>query len=659
MLVARVPNVEGDRRQLAAVMLTDMVGYSSLAQRDERLALELVREQEEIVRAIVAPHGGSVVKSTGDGQLVIFDSALDAVRCAIEVQEFMMRRNGERVEDRITLRIGVHLGDVVHRGGDVFGDAVNIVARIEPLADHGGVGLTQQVFDQVHNKLEVALEPVATPKLKNIDDPIQLYRVVLSSSGHSVPGDTPQPTSDTMRRIVVLPFTNISPDPRDEYFADGMTEELIERLAHVSGLSVIARTTAMHYKNSQETALEIGRALRSGLVLECSVRKAGTRIRITAQLVDTGSEEHLWASHYDRELDDIFAIQDDIASQIVTAISAQLAPRRGPALEMNSPQRDTTDIAAYTDFLHGRKILREKQSEATIRHALAFFERAVARDPEFARARVGIAEVCEWLSAEGSEPFDSAYARSRDELERALATDPTLAEAHSVLAGLMLGSDEIQGSKREALLAIRLNPNLADPYRWLAQVECGDGNVNESTRLLEQAYAIDPLDVNVIAFLGRCYFYSGRIADALEHWDRCEPLIPFRINAQRAEFYLSRHDDAALERCLDVMRRTRPGNIWILLFEGIQGAARGDEGTARRSIDALDALAAEGHMTGLYSGFVHYALGEIDDFFASMYAALEMHQLPLLELMYSPLYDDVRGDPRFADLMLRQREQSS
>ncbi|MGA3354135.1 MAG: adenylate/guanylate cyclase domain-containing protein [Acidimicrobiales bacterium] len=224
--------MHGDRRQLAAVMLTDMVGYSFLTQRDEKLALDLAHEQDQIIRTIAATFGGHTVKSLGDGALVEFASALDAVRCALQIQEAVGQRNSAAGGEHITLRIGIHLGDVVHWGEDVFGDAVNIVARIEPHADHGGVCVSQQVYDQVHNKLEASFESIGSPKLKNIETAIQLYKII-PTSAHAPPelGTVGPPPDESLRRIVVLPFANISPDPNDDYFADGMTEELIEKLA--------------------------------------------------------------------------------------------------------------------------------------------------------------------------------------------------------------------------------------------------------------------------------------------------------------------------------------------------------------------------------------------------------------------------------------------
>ncbi|MGA8206504.1 MAG: tetratricopeptide repeat protein [Candidatus Dormiibacterota bacterium] len=457
----------------------------------------------------------------------------------------------------------------------------------------------------------------------------------------------------------MLPFANISPDPNDEYFADGMTEELIERLAHVKGLRVIARTTAMHYKGSQETALEIGRALRVGMVLECSVRKAANRIRITAQLIETSSEEHLWSERYDRALDDIFAIQDDISDKITAAISTHLTGLGGPVTIANiHAEVDTIDIVAYTDFLQGQRLLHVKSSEESIRQALALFERALARDADFARARVGIASCYLWLAGEASLPLVDSDRRAREELMAALAQNDGLAEAHSTLAGMMLGEDDLAGAAREARRAIELSPSFSDPYRWLAQLEAGAGNLEEALRLLEAAYRLDPLDVNIIAFLGRCYFYTGRETEALEFWDRFQSLVPFRINAHRTEYYLSRDDYKKAEGSLHEMERLRPESAWVLMYRGFLSARRGDYKVARQCIETLEELERGGALTCFFVGFIYFALDEMTSFWTCMERALKLHSLPLMELMWSPLFEKARGDKRYLSLLQRQGTQS-
>ena len=637
-------------------MFTDMVGFTKLGQRDEEGALRLRKEHQALVRPLLAAHGGREVKTMGDGFLVEFPSAVESVRCAVEIQEAVARRNAlVSTTERILLRIGIHVGDVVEEEGDIVGDAVNVASRIEPLAQPGGIYASGAVFEQVRNKAAIPLERVGSRVLKNVEVPVDIYRVVLPDdlARSSVPVVETAPDL----RLAVLPFANHSQDASDEYFADGLTDELISRSSQIPSLRVIARTSVQQYKGSAKSIRDVGQELGVGVALEGSIRKAGNRVRISVQLVDTRSEEHLWSSRYDRPLDDIFAIQDDIAGQIATSISVHISGGRGPAgLSRVQRSPDTQDMEAYADFLHGQKLLGERGSEETIQQALRFYEAAIRRDPEFARARVGIAECLLWLGNEGAIPNLDAVRRAREELAKALVQNEALAEAHSALAGLYLLDDDFQGVEREARRAMDLNPSLADPYRWLAQLAAGDGKIDETVRLLEAAHRLNPVDINVLAFLGRAYFYAGREADALAHWERTKSLVRFRTSSHLTEYHLGRGDYARAEETLREMERMRPDNVWTEAFRGFLAARQGDTQGARRSLDRLERREQKGETAGFHAGYVYFALGDMDAFLASMKRAFEHHNLPLLELLYSPLFASARSDPRLLDLLRRQSE---
>jgi adenylate cyclase len=637
-------------------MFTDLVGFTKLAQRDEEEALRLRKEHQSLVRPLFAAHGGREVKTMGDGFLVEFSSAVESVRCAVAIQEAMAQRNAlPSSKEPVVLRVGIHVGDVVEEGDDILGDAVNVASRVEPLAEPGGICLTGSVFDQVRNKLPLGLEKVGSRELKNVEFPVDIYRVVLSGdSAKNRPRDF---DAGSNLRLAVLPFASMSPDANDDYFADGLTDELITQTSRIPSLRVVARTSVLRYKGSSRSLREVGQDLGVRLALEGSVRKAGNRVRITVQLVDTRSEEHLWSSRYDRPLDDIFAIQDDIAGQIASSVSLHISGgHRRPESPFVRGVPDTQDMEAYTEFLHGRKLLNEKGSETTIRQALTFFEASVRRDPRFARARVGIAECTLWLGGEGAMPYLESTQRGREELAKALELNDGLAEAHSVLGGLLLGVDDIRGAEKEARRAMELNPSLADPHRWLAQIAAGEGRINETVRSLEAAQRLDPLDVNVVAFLGRAYEYAGRETDALAHWERTKPLIPFRTNAHLTEYYLGLHDYVKAEETFREMERLRPDSAWTEMYRGFLAARRGNAEDARRAIERLERRSQSGELTVFFAGFVHFALGEMDSFVAAMERAFQLHALPLMELMYSPLYASARSDLRVLDLLRRQFE---
>ncbi len=642
-------------RRLAAIMFTDLVGFTRLGQQDEEAALRLRREHQSLLRPIFTSFGGREVKSLGDGFLVEFASAVESVRCAVEIQRAIAERNASAgAADPLLLRVGIHVGDVVEEDGDVVGDAVNVASRIEPLADAGGICLSSAVYQQVRNKLPIVIERLGLRNLKNVQDPVEIYRVAVGGApprGASAPPASPAPL-----RLAVLPLANLSAEADDAYFADGLTDELISRAAQVPQLRVVARTSVQRYKGSPKSIREVGAELDVGAALEGSVRKSGNRVRISVQLVDVRSEAPIWGMRYDRPFDDIFAIQDDIAGHIAGSLVAHLTGGAPEAPASVAPAAGgTSDLEAYSMFLHARQLFGEKGSTEAVRTALTLFEAAVARDPRFARARVGLAETLLWLATEGSTPFREAEERARQELHRALELNDAIAEAHSTLAALYLGTDRFAECEREARRAMQLNPSLADPYRWLAQLAAGDGDILEAIRLLELARQLNPEDINVLSFLGRALAYAGREADALVFWAETESRIRFRTNSHLTEYYLGKGDLAKAEASVRIMEQVRPSSPWTFLGRGLLSIRRGDPETARRLIAQLEARQKQGEMVVFFIGFLRYGLGDTDGFLADMEESLRHGVLPLLELLYSPLYAAARTDPRLQDILRRQR----
>src|SRR5229473_7441739 len=343
-------------------MFTDLVGYTALSQKDEPLSLILLEEQRKLVRPVLTRYDGREVKTMGDAFLIEFPSALEAVKCAYEIQKTTREFNISNPEERrINLRIGIHLGDIVESQGDISGDAVNVASRIGPFAENGGISLSRQVYDQVQNKFELSLTSLGAKTLKNVATPIELYKVTLPWTEERVIS----PAQPDKKRIAVLPFANISPSPSDEYFSDGMTEELIATLSRIKNLGVIARTSIIRYKGLTKPVVEIGRELNVGTVLEGSVRVSGKKLRITAQLIDAGTEEHLWSETYDRNLEDAFSIQSEIAKRIARALKVRVLQSETLHLE-----RKATGIPeAYSLYLKGRHSLN-KRTENELKNAV-------------------------------------------------------------------------------------------------------------------------------------------------------------------------------------------------------------------------------------------------------------------------------------------------
>src|SRR5881296_4185843 len=435
-------------------MFTDIVDYTIMSQKNETLALTLLEEHRQILRPAFARRGGREVKTIGDGFLVEFPSALEAVRCGLEIQQLMYRRNqGVTSEKKILLRVAVHLGDVEHRDGDVYGDAVNIASRIQRLADPGGVCITQQVFDHVRNNEGFRTIPLGQSQLKNVQIPTVVYRVLPPTEG------TKLTKSDVLepRRVAALPLAILSSDHQDEYFADGLTEEIINTLSSIPGLNVIARTSVMKYKQANKSVSEIGRELKVGTILEGSVRKAGGRLRITIQLIDVGSEAPIWAQKYDRELEDVFKIQTDIAVRVAEALKVQLLRENRKLIEQKAPE----DIAAYVLYLRGRYYWNKRTKE-DLEKAISYFDEAIQKDPNYALAHAGMADCYTLMGRHLYLPAKEAFSKARDFANRALELNNDLAEAHTSLAAVLFIYDwEWDAAEDQFKRAIQLNPNYA------------------------------------------------------------------------------------------------------------------------------------------------------------------------------------------------------
>jgi adenylate cyclase len=341
-------------------MFADIVRYSTITSRDERKALRLLADVRNLLESVFPNYEGRLVKTIGDGFLVEFGSAVEAVNCAVEAQRKMDNFNSTREpSEEASIRIGIHVGDVVHSEGDVLGDAVNVASRVEPLAEPGGICVTRQVVDQVEGKVEYNLVSMGVRQLRNIPNPVEIYEV---SKGQSSSSQT-RATVLNPHRVAILPFSNLSPDPNDKYFADGMTEELISTLSKIKDLSVISRTSAMRYRDTALSREQVARELKVGTILEGSVRKAGNKVRIAAQMVDVDSDRYIWSQSYDRDLTDVLGLQGEIASQVAEGLRVQLLTKEKQGLEWKAKE----DPEAYTLYLKGRYYWNERTEEGTRR----------------------------------------------------------------------------------------------------------------------------------------------------------------------------------------------------------------------------------------------------------------------------------------------------
>ena len=632
-------------RRLAAIMFTDTVGFTALSQRNETLSLELLDEQRAMLRPIFQRHGGKEVKTLGDGFLVEFTNALEAVRCAYEIQRMSREANYSRPSERqILLRVGVHLGDVVETGGDISGDAVNIASRVEPLADAGGVCITRQVYDQVQNKFELPLMSLGARPLKNVNTPLEVFKIVMPWTE----GGGARLSEVDRNRIAILPLANFSPAAGDEYFADGMTDEIISTVSGISGLSVISRTSAMRYKQTSKSMTEIGRELRAGKLLEGSVRKYGNRVRITVQLIDSERDAHLWAQSYDGSLDDVFETQSDIARKIAEALKLP-SPRAGAGPE--SPEVHALCLRARTLY---NKATRESNEQATL-----LFEDALKIDPDSARATAGLAicyaDAAGWGSIDLKEGYDKARALAR----RALELDETLPEAHVAL-GNMLMLDDYPGAEVELKKALSLNPSLADAHEWYASILRGLGRMEESLEEAKKAYELDPLPPGRAFFLCTEYFFMGRNDEALAVATRVIQTEPGYSAAYFGRAILNALKGAKEESYRDL--RTYQRMVNEIRGKSMQArieAHLGNKEEASRLIDETLALVAKSSSprARIDAGQLTYTLALIGDrerFFPMMEFFID-HKLESPGELRDPSYQNMADDPRFADLRKKLR----
>src|SRR5438132_2731975 len=495
-------------RRLTAILAADVVGYSRLIGANETGTLAALKTlQTDFIDGKIAEHQGRIVKLTGDGMLVEFPSVVNAVACAADVQRGMRDRNaGMSQERRIEFRMGVNLGDVIVEGEDIFGDGVNVAGRLESIAPVGGITVSQSVRDHVGNRLGLTFEDMGERRLKNIERPIRVYSISLDAPPSGETSAIASTHSEEKPSIAVLPFINMSGDPEQEYFSDGITEDIITDLSKVSGLFVIARNTAFTLKGKSVEAQRVAKHLGLKFILEGSVRKVGSRVRVTGQLIDGKKGGHMWADRYDRDLTDIFAIQDEITHAIVEQLKVKLLPQEKKSIG----QTPTDNVEAYTYYLRGRQFM-QRHSKSNYQLARRMFTKAVELDPRYARAYAGIADCDSFLRLHYhvGVPVQQIFEMT----EKALALDDQLAEAHAS-RGLALSIEKrFEESTAEFEKAIMLDPNSFEAHYLYARGSFAQGKLERAAELFERAAAVSPEDYQSLVLLIQIYRSLGRDAE--------------------------------------------------------------------------------------------------------------------------------------------------
>ncbi|HZI54305.1 MAG TPA: adenylate/guanylate cyclase domain-containing protein, partial [Chitinophagaceae bacterium] len=504
-------------RQLAAIMFSDMFGYTALMQQNEQLANVKRRRLKEVLEASVSGYNGKILQYYGDGALSMFNSAIDGVNCAVEIQQTLQK------EPKVDLRIGIHTGDISIENETIYGDGVNLASRIESLAVPGSIFISEKVFDEIRNQENLTAREMGYFELKNVIKPVRIFAIdnegIIVPARNELKGKTKQPAN----RLAVLPFVNISTDPENEYFSDGITEELLNALTKVDGLQVTSRTSAFAFKGKNTDIREIGIQLHVDRILEGSVRKAGNRVRISAQLINAADGYHIWSENYDRDLTDIFVIQDEISGIIANRLRENLSISKQGEHLVKAP---TKNVEAYTLYLKGMHFYN-KLTPPDYYKGIDFFEQAIQLEPNYAQAYAMIAGSYAYLGVTGQAMPEKAFDIVKRYSEKALELDDSIAESHVAKATMHLMYDgDWQKGYDSLQTAIRLNPTATGAYQMLAMYHVFTENIPEAVKIMEQASQLDPISPQVNHFLSEMYLFADRYDDAARVADKLLEINP-------------------------------------------------------------------------------------------------------------------------------------
>lgn len=633
-----------DQRRLAAIVFTDMVGYSAFSQRDEALAMRLLDAHNSLVRRVVKRHGGREVKTIGDSFLLEFPSALEAVRFAIDAQDEFGRspREGQSGET-VSVRIGVHVGDVISRDGDLFGDAVNIASRIVEVAQSGEVCISGDVYDQVHNKVNIGMEKLPSRELRGIESGVDLYLLVPQAEVSAG-----APAVVLADRIAVLPFANISPDPKDSYFADGLTEELISQLSGVKGLRVIARTSVERFRGASKNARQIGAELKVSHLLEGSVRKAGNRIRITAHLVDTDSQEEVWSERYEKDLDDVFSIQSDIAARVAGSLKVRLVGTEKERIQ----SKETDSVAAFIAYLKGRTLLREG-TEKSVHLAREQFELAIKADDNYAKAYVGMADTMVLLGDLLFSPVPKVLGEANEYVNKALSLDPTLAEARVSLGTLLLFDYRFDEAEKELRKAVETNPSYPTGHQWYSICLQCFGRREQAVQQSLIAEELDPLSPSVALTAFYRLIHAGRFDEAerrmrkLAEIDRESPLAD---EALMVYHFVRKDWDAALVPLRKMIARD-PTDPYLDMDLACVFAATGKRDEALTLVEKLKKIPEDQRVRGGLLAFAYISLGDLDSALEWIAYGFSKKEFIVSWIRGDTAFEPLRRDKRYRELL--------
>ena len=545
-------------RKLTAIMSADVKGYSILMADDEVFTIKMLNEYRGIMSNCIGQYNGRVVDSPGDNVLAEFASAVDALQCAVEIQKRLKKENDRLVESkRLEFRIGVNIGDVIQDGNRIYGDGVNVASRIEGLSEPGGVCLSKSAYEQIKKKLDFGFEYMGEHPVKNISEPVSVYKVLIDSE-RSQPLVEEKLELPDKPSIAVLPFVNMSGDPGQEYFSDGLTEQIINGLCKVSNLFVIARNSSFVYKGKPVNAQQVAKELGVRYILEGSVQKAADRVRITAQLIDATTGYHLWSENYDRDLSDIFALQDEITLKIIDALSIKLTLGEQARLW----EGGTTSIQAFDKYMRAMDCFF-RTNEKDNKQTRQFLKEAINIDKGFTLlyTMLGFTHIVDLSFGWSKSPIES-FEHAEKNVEKALALNDSIDLTHSLLGWIYLFKRQHEEAIKAGERAIELNPNGAEAHALLAFILIFSDKIELAIKLLERAFRLNPIPrSNYYDFLAWAYFNIGQYEKAIEVCEKAISGNPdyMPVYLQLAASYSSLYRPEEARKAIEEVLRINPG----------------------------------------------------------------------------------------------------
>ena len=667
-------------RQLAAIMFTDIVGYTAMMQANEQKAVAVIQHYNSALEKLVGQFNGQVLNYYGDGSLCIFHSATDAAHCSLAVQKELKN------DPEVPLRIGLHIGEVFFEHEKALGDGVNVASRIQSLGQENMILVSSEFYDKIKNNSSFSTISLGQFNFKNVDKPLEVFaltneglfipqrskmegklkkksgkrRIIIAASllilfcvvgfliyktfftGRAESGSNDQ-------SIAVLPFVDMSPAKDQEYFSDGMSEELLNLLSKIQGLKVISRTSSFSFKGKNLDVRKIGENLGVANILEGSIRKSGNTIRITAQLIEVGNGTHLWSETYDRELQDVFAIQDEISKMIVDILKLKLTGKQANLLARGG---FTKNPEAYEDYLKGRYHWNLRTDE-DIKKAIGYFKDAIGRDSNYAAAYSGLADTYLTLYDYGLMSIDESTSKAKDAAQRALKINENLAEAHNSLAHINLHEWKWKSAEEGFRKAIALDQSYVLAHHWYALCLTAIGKTNEAVTQMEKARELDPLSTRINADLGMAYLSAGRYDEAIEQELKTLELNPKSAGARwiRGMAYQQKKMFEQAIKDYQSALELSPNNPNFLAALGHVYASSGNTSAAHNILDTLFVENKKEPVSPFFFALVYAGLNDKENALKWLEKAYEEKSGSVRYLKMEPRLQNLRNEPRYSELM--------